>query len=125
MNIEPLLHFLSVLGHLKGTENKKISESVDMAKKILASAQNDHNGASLTISSACDLELVIRIESSVINTYDADARLQVCRHRQLCEEALVSVIVELHLIQLEHRGRQLLKVIREPVDRRTLALRLI
>lgn len=53
--------------------------------------------------------------SVIENTYDADARLEIRRDAEAIEEPLVGRVSELHLIQLQDRRRQLLKVIRETV----------
>lgn len=59
-------------------------------------------------------------DGTVAGTYDADARLEVCRHTEAVEELPICRVVELHLVQLENRGGQLLKVIWKPANDKQL-----
>ena len=57
------------------------------------------------------LNHVIRVHN---DTYDAYSRLEVGRQVESGEEPLIRSIVKLHLVQLQDRRRQLLKVIWKP-----------
>lgn len=57
------------------------------------------------------------VRTSIANTYDANTRLQISRDAEAFEDLLVRRVTKLHLIQLQDRRRQLLKVIRKTVGR--------